>query len=79
MPAFRLLRFHSSISFSPPRRSFSASSLSIIDKEHDELFERLRKAELHLARLRQRVYFISAGISTVVGAGIAIRAKLLGG
>ncbi len=50
-----------------------------VDKLDNEIFERLRKVELEHALLKQRVYFISAGISGGVGAAIAGAAKLLGG
>lgn len=49
-----------------------------IEKEHDEIFNRLRSCELECALLKQRVYFISAAISGTVGAVIAIGAKWFG-
>lgn len=49
-----------------------------IDKERDAICDRLRDVEMDGALLKQRVYFISGGISGVVGAAIAGAAKLLG-
>lgn len=42
-----------------------------IDKEHNNISDRLRVIELNAALLKQRVYFISAGISGVVGTAVA--------
>ena len=42
-----------------------------IDKDHNDISDRLRVIELNAALLKQRVYFISAGISGGVGTVIA--------
>jgi len=51
---------------------------SKIEKRHEEIFSRMRTSELELALLRQRVYFISAGISGGIGAVIAGAVKIFG-
>lgn len=42
-----------------------------INEEHNKISDRLRVIELNAALLKQRVYFISAGISGGVGTVIA--------